>query len=51
MTLEVYSPRVYTMQGVPISVIGTAQVKINGSNEKMLEFAAEQFGGDLRSWP
>merc|ERR1712064_113750 len=33
------------MQGVPISVIGTAQVKINGSNEKMLEFAAEQFGG------
>jgi len=45
MTLEVHSPRVYTIQGVPISVIGTAQVKINGSNEKMLEFAAEQFGG------
>merc|ERR1712165_598335 len=45
MTLEVHSPRVYTIQGVPISVIGTAQVKINGSNEKMLEYAAEQFGG------
>jgi len=45
MTLEVNSPRVYTMQGVPISVIGTAQVKINGANESMLEFAAEQFGG------
>merc|ERR1711971_481384 len=30
MTLEVHSPRVYTSQGVPISVVGTAQVKING---------------------
>merc|ERR1712038_1443617 len=45
MTLEVHSPRVYTSQGVPISVIGTAQVKINGSSEQMLHFAAEQFGG------
>ena len=45
MTLEVHSPRVYTSQGVPISVIGTAQVKINGSSEQMLQFAAEQFGG------
>merc|ERR1719376_1612936 len=45
MTLEVHSPRVYTSQGVPISVVGTAQVKINGSNEEMLAFAAEQFGG------
>merc|ERR1719357_1063399 len=45
MTLEVNSPRVYTSQGVPISVVGTAQVKINGSNEEMLAFAAEQFGG------
>merc|ERR1712154_464804 len=45
MTLEVHSPRVYPSQGVPISVIGTAQVKINGSSEQMLEFAAEQFGG------
>merc|ERR1712038_1221679 len=45
MTLEVHSPRVYTSQGVPISVIGTAQVKINGSKTEMLEYAAEQFGG------
>merc|ERR1712172_430718 len=45
MTLEVHAPRVYTSQGVPISVVGTAQVKINGSNEEMLAFAAEQFGG------
>jgi len=45
MTLEVHSPRVYTSQGVPISVVGTAQVKINGSNEEMLGYAAEQFGG------
>merc|ERR1712180_30856 len=44
MTLEVHSPRVYTSQGVPISVVGTAQVKINGSNLEMLGFAAEQFG-------
>ena len=57
---QVHSPRVYTSQGVPISVVGTAQVgtsdntlvsvnpfqvKINGSNEEMLAFAAEQFGG------
>ena len=26
-------------------VVGTAQVKINGANEEMLSFAAEQFGG------
>jgi len=45
MTLEVHSPRVYTSQGVPISVVGTAQVKINGSSEEMLTYAAEQFGG------
>jgi len=45
MTLEVQSPRVYTSQGVPISVVGTAQVKINGTNEQMLAYAAEQFGG------
>ena len=45
MTLEVNSPRVYTSLGVPISVVGTAQVKINGSSEEMLSYAAEQFGG------
>ena len=45
MTLEVRTRRVYTAQGVPLTVIGTAQVKINGANEEMLAFAAEQFGG------
>lgn len=44
MTLVVISSRVYTSQGVPISVTGVAQVKINGSNEEMLRAAAEQFG-------
>ena len=46
MTLEVRTNRVYTAQGVPLTVIGTAQVKINGANEEMLTFAAEQFGGE-----
>merc|ERR1712168_1472425 len=45
MTLEVHTSKVYTSQGVPISVVGTAQVKINGSSEEMLAYAAEQFGG------
>ena len=45
MTLIIESPRVYTSQGVPISVTGVAQVKINGSNDEMLRAAAEQFGG------
>jgi len=44
MTLSIESPRVYTCQGVPISVVGTAQVKIQGSNDEMLASAAEQFG-------
>jgi len=44
MTLSIDSPRVYTAQGVPISVVGTAQVKIQGSNDEMLAAAAEQFG-------
>ena len=45
MTLVVQSPTVYTSQGVPISVTGIAQVKINGQNSDMLRAAAEQFGG------
>jgi len=44
MTLEINTPNVFTSQGVGISVKGTAQVKINGSNEEMLAYAAEQFG-------
>jgi len=45
MTLVVMSPKVYTSQGVPISVTGVAQVKIHGQNTEMLRAAAEQFGG------
>jgi len=44
MTLEVHSPRVYTSQGVAISVTGIAQVKINGCHENMIWSAAEKFG-------
>lgn len=45
MTLAVESPCVYTSQGVPISVTGIAQVKIQGQNEDMLLTACEQFLG------
>ena len=31
MTLNVDSPRVYTLHGVPISVTGIAQVKVSGA--------------------
>jgi len=44
ITLVVNSPTVYTSQGVPISVTGVAQVKINGQNQEMLKAAIEQFG-------
>ena len=44
MTLSVVTSKVYTSQGVGISVVGTAQVKINGASEEMLRYAAEQFG-------
>ena len=44
MTLIINSPNVVSSQGVPISVTGVAQVKINGSSEEMLRAAAEQFG-------
>ena len=36
MTLVIDSPRVYTIQGVSISVRGVAQVKISGSSDEML---------------
>ena len=45
MTLTIESPRVYTQQGVPISVTGVAQVKIQGQNSDMLRAACEQFMG------
>lgn len=49
MTLQVESPTVYTSQGVPISVTGIAQVKIQGQNEEMLLAACEQFLGKSES--
>lgn len=49
MTLQVESPCVYTSQGVPISVTGIAQVKIQGQNEDMLLTACEQFLGKSES--
>lgn len=45
MTLIVESPRVYTKLGVPISVTGIAQVKIQGQNREMLATACQQFLG------
>lgn len=45
MTLHVESPRVYTRHGVPISVTGIAQVKIQGQNQEMLHAACSQFLG------
>lgn len=45
MTLNVKSERVYTAQGVPISVTGIAQVKVQGQYEEMLMAACEQFLG------
>ncbi|RMX37179.1 hypothetical protein pdam_00010670 [Pocillopora damicornis] len=45
MTLNVESPRVYTRHGVPISVTGIAQVKIQGQNQEMLYAACQQFLG------
>ncbi|XP_067131819.1 flotillin-1-like [Centruroides vittatus] len=45
MTLAIESPKVYTQQGVPISVTGIAQVKIQGQNVEMLRAACEQFLG------
>ncbi|CAL8083143.1 unnamed protein product [Calicophoron daubneyi] len=45
MTLLIESPRIYTQLGVPITVTGVAQVKVNGSNEEMLAAACEQFLG------
>jgi flotillin len=45
MTLVIESPRVYSKQGVPVSVTGIAQVKIQGKNSEMLRAACEQFLG------
>lgn len=49
MTIQVDSPTVYTIQGVPLSVTGIAQVKIQGQNEEMLLTACEQFLGKRKT--
>ncbi|XP_076455396.1 flotillin-1-like isoform X1 [Babylonia areolata] len=45
ITLTIESSNVYTQLGVSISVTGIAQVKIQGSNEDMLQSACELFLG------
>uniref|UniRef100_UPI0035902698 flotillin-1-like n=1 Tax=Myxine glutinosa TaxID=7769 RepID=UPI0035902698 len=45
MTLNVKSDTVYTRHGVPISVTGIAQVKIQGQNKEMLAAACQMFLG------
>ncbi len=42
MTIDVITPRVYTAQGVPVSVDGIAQVKVK-SDEISIATASEQF--------
>ena len=42
MTIEIVTPNVYTLQGVPVTVDGVAQVKI-GSDDVSIFTAAEQF--------
>jgi flotillin len=42
MTIDVVTPRVYTLQGVPVTVDGVAQIKIK-SDEISIFTAAEQF--------
>ncbi|XP_044764126.1 flotillin-1-like [Coccinella septempunctata] len=49
MTLIVDSTKVYTSQGVPISVTGIAQIKIQGQNHEMLANACELFLGKTNS--
>merc|ERR1719466_605665 len=45
MTLQIQSTEVTTAQGVPISCIGVAQVKIQGQSQEMLAAACMQFLG------
>jgi flotillin len=42
MTIEVVTPNVYTLQGVPVTVDGVAQVKV-GSDDVSIVTSAEQF--------
>ena len=47
MTLDVQTGRVYTKEGVPVSVDGIAQVKVAASDEA-IRIAAQQFLGKAR---
>ncbi|KAL8213049.1 UNVERIFIED_CONTAM: hypothetical protein K2H54_060414, partial [Gekko kuhli] len=49
LTLNVKSEKVYTRHGVPISVTGIAQVKIQGQNKEMLSAACQMFLGKTES--
>ncbi len=42
MNLEVKTPEVYTVHGVPVAVDGVVQIKVRGDDES-IAFAAEQF--------
>lgn len=42
MTIDVVTPKVYTLQGVPVTVDGVAQIKIRGDDTSIFT-AAEQF--------
>jgi flotillin len=48
MTLEVRTPEVYTVQGVPIVVDGIAQIKVRG-DDVSIRTAAEQFLGKTQN--
>lgn len=45
MTLQIQSDHVYTQHGVPVTVTGIAQVKVQGQNHEMLQAACQQFIG------
>uniref|UniRef100_A0A2K6SZX7 Flotillin n=1 Tax=Saimiri boliviensis boliviensis TaxID=39432 RepID=A0A2K6SZX7_SAIBB len=45
LTLNVKSEKIYTRHGVPISVTGIAQVKIQGQNKEMLAATCQMFLG------
>lgn len=45
ITLTIASPKIYTKEGVPISVTGIAQVKVESKQTEMLHHACQQFLG------
>lgn len=49
MTLHIESTHVYTQNGVAVSLMGIAQVKVQGANQDMLASACELFLGKSES--